>query len=99
MLRRDGRLDEMQRARALDSNKSDAAESLGLRIELFECIEPSVRAPEVNDAFDDEGRRKNRADRKLPVGRDEWSLPPDRVVKQRFVKAAVLRQDPTFVLL
>lgn len=56
---------------------------------LFERVEISVRAAEIDNAIDDERRRKNRTDAELLIGRGNGRFPPVRMEKERIVEATL----------
>src|SRR6266403_712663 len=62
-------------------------------------VEAAVRAAEIDDAVCHEWRRKNRTDRKLPIGRDQRCFPPGIEEQKRHVESSLRGQDPVCVLL
>src|SRR4029077_13418845 len=66
---------------------------------LFQRVEESVGAAEVNHAIDDKWRRKNSTNTDLLIVGYNRRFTPVRVIEKRYIELAVGGKYPSFVLL
>src|SRR4026208_139237 len=66
---------------------------------LFQSIQISIGASEVDDAVCHKRRREDCSDIELSLSRDNRCFAPVRIVKHRRIKFPISGQDPTLILL